>query len=304
MPYSSGTYTFPSNSFTPTPVFNTVIDETAAASSWSDLATALSTCLLKDGTQTVTANIPMSTFKFTGLGNGTAVADSARVSQIQNSAFTYLTSVAGTNTVTATATPTPAAYAVGQIFTFIPAATNTAATTLNVSGLGAGAVQVGGGALVGGELIINAPVTVVVSAATPVFQIISPSVVRGTSASTFTFDGSGGTSSSVTMTWQKVGGFVTLHLPTVTAATGTGSTTFTSDTALPAAIRPATDSQEMAINSILDNTAVAAGAGLAAISTAGVLVIRRTAASTAWTNAATGGTAEGNTLTYFVGTGS
>lgn len=38
-------------------------------------ATGLSQCVLKDGTQTVTANIPMSGFKLTGLGNATAGGD-------------------------------------------------------------------------------------------------------------------------------------------------------------------------------------------------------------------------------------
>lgn len=39
------------------------------------IATGLSQCVLKDGTQTVTANIPMSGFKLTGLGNATAGGD-------------------------------------------------------------------------------------------------------------------------------------------------------------------------------------------------------------------------------------
>lgn len=38
-------------------------------------ATGLSQCVLKDGTQTITANIPMSGFKLTGLGNATAGGD-------------------------------------------------------------------------------------------------------------------------------------------------------------------------------------------------------------------------------------
>lgn len=45
-------------------------------------ATGLSTCILKDGTQTVTANIPMATYKFTGLGAGTGAGDSVRYEQV------------------------------------------------------------------------------------------------------------------------------------------------------------------------------------------------------------------------------
>jgi hypothetical protein len=115
----------------------------------------------------------MGGFKLTNLAAATAVADAPRTSQVQNSSFTSLTGVAGTNTVTATATPVPAAYVVGQVFQGIAAVTNTAATTLNISGLGAGAVQVAGAALTGGELIANAPFTVIVSAVTPVFQLVA-----------------------------------------------------------------------------------------------------------------------------------
>src|SRR3990167_8185437 len=83
----------------------------------------------------------------------------------------FLASVAGTNTITGTATPTPT-YTVGQRFTFVPAVTNTGATTLNISSVGAGAVQLGGAALTGGELRAGFATTVYVSAATPVFEII------------------------------------------------------------------------------------------------------------------------------------
>src|SRR3990167_3283350 len=49
----------------------------------TDVATnGLSICLLKDGTQTVTANIPMSSFKFTGLAAGTANGNSVRYEQV------------------------------------------------------------------------------------------------------------------------------------------------------------------------------------------------------------------------------
>jgi hypothetical protein len=113
----------------------------------------------------------MASYKLTGLGAGTALTDAANLSQVQNATASYLTSVAGTNTVTATATPTPA-YTVGQRFTFVPAVTNTGATTLNISSVGAGAVQAKGAALTGGELIAGVPVTVLVTATTPVFQIV------------------------------------------------------------------------------------------------------------------------------------
>lgn len=82
MPFSSGTFTFTSNSFAPSPTTGTTISSTAATATWSDLATALSTCVLKDGSQTITANIPMNSFKFTGLAAGSTSGDSVRYEQV------------------------------------------------------------------------------------------------------------------------------------------------------------------------------------------------------------------------------
>jgi len=78
MPFSSGSYSLPA--------LNPVVTATAISSTWanntlSDIATALSTCLLKDGTQTATANIPLAGFKFTGLGAGSAAGNSVRWEQ-------------------------------------------------------------------------------------------------------------------------------------------------------------------------------------------------------------------------------
>lgn len=77
----------------------------------------------------------------------------------------YLTGTAGTNTVTAGGPASMAAYAAGQAFFFIPAATNTAATTLNITpsggaALGAKNIFYKGVACVGGEIVISQPVLV------------------------------------------------------------------------------------------------------------------------------------------------
>lgn len=79
---------------------------------------------------------------------------------VDNAVYNYLTSVAGTNTITANGPVGLAAYAAGLKFRFIPAATNTGATTINITGTGAlGARNIfsGGVALVGGELTIGVP---------------------------------------------------------------------------------------------------------------------------------------------------
>jgi hypothetical protein len=71
-----------------------------------------------------------------------------------------LTAVAGTNTITGTATIPRSAYGVGQTFRFIPANSNTGATTLNVNSLGAKNVFWLGAACVGGEIRQSIPVIV------------------------------------------------------------------------------------------------------------------------------------------------
>lgn len=153
-------------------VADTLIQASVFNAFTADIATGLSTCITKDGQTTVTANIPFAGYRLTGIGNSAAVDDAARTSQVQNSYFTYLTSVAGADTITGSATPTPAAYVVGQEFSFIPAANNTGAATLNVSSLGAGAIQLNGAALAADTLVQDKPVKVIVTAVTPVFEII------------------------------------------------------------------------------------------------------------------------------------
>lgn len=80
MSFSSGTFSL----YTPG---NPVVTGTTIASTWAnntlnDIATGLSTCVLKDGTQTITANIPMGGFKFTGLAAGSASGNSIRYEQV------------------------------------------------------------------------------------------------------------------------------------------------------------------------------------------------------------------------------
>lgn len=103
-----------------------------------DLATGINNCLTKDGQNAAAADLPMGGFKHTGVADATAVDNYATFKQVQNSTPTYLTGVAGTDTITAGASIAPAAYVAGQIFRFIPAGANTTTTpTLNVNGLGA-----------------------------------------------------------------------------------------------------------------------------------------------------------------------
>ena len=152
----NGSGTFVINSAGTPYVSGTVISSTAANALNSDLATGLSTAICKDGQTTVTANIPLGGFRITGLGAGTVASDAARLSQVQNSTTTTLISITGTDTITGTVSPTLTAYATGQVFSFVVAATNTGAVTLNVDSIGVKSVtRTGAVALVAGDLVIG-----------------------------------------------------------------------------------------------------------------------------------------------------
>ena len=151
----NGSGTFVINSTGQPVVTGTVISSTAFNALTADLATGLSTTMTKDGQTTATANIPMGTFKFTDLGTGSAATDSANISQVQSSFGSFLT-VSGTDTITATVSPSLTAYAVGQMFAFVAAATNTGAVTINISSLGAKSITKSGTtALIASDLTAN-----------------------------------------------------------------------------------------------------------------------------------------------------
>jgi hypothetical protein len=151
----NGSGTFVINSTGQPVVTGTVISSTAFNALTADLATGLSTALTKDGQTTPTANLPMGTFKFTGLSAGSAATDSANIAQVQNSFGSFLT-VSGTDTITATVSPSLTAYAAGQMFAFVAANTNTGAVTINISSLGAKSITKNGTtALVASDLTAN-----------------------------------------------------------------------------------------------------------------------------------------------------
>jgi len=117
----------------------------------NDIANEITNSIAADGQTVPTANLPMGAFKHTNVGAATARTDYARTSQVQDSTFTSLGTVAGTNTITAAATPTLTAYLAGQRFAIIPANTVTAAATLNVDSVGALTIKKS----IGGSLVAN-----------------------------------------------------------------------------------------------------------------------------------------------------
>lgn len=63
-------------------VTGTTISSTWANNTLTDIATGLSTAITKNGQTTITANLPMAGFIFTGLGAGTAAGHSVRYEQV------------------------------------------------------------------------------------------------------------------------------------------------------------------------------------------------------------------------------
>lgn len=130
-------------------VYDTIISESAVNQNFSDIATGLSTAITKDGQTVVTANIPMATNKFTGLGAGSAATDSVTLGQVQAQAFIWAGTAGGSkNALTLTPSPSITAYAAGQRFYFIAGGTQSDdAVTIAVSGLTTKAGQIDGSAL-------------------------------------------------------------------------------------------------------------------------------------------------------------
>lgn len=93
------------------------------------IATGLSNCITKDGQTTISANIPFSTYKITGLGSGTARTDAINVGQVQDNQFLYLGLTSGSaDAYTLAPSPAITAYAATQQFTAKINATNLTTT--------------------------------------------------------------------------------------------------------------------------------------------------------------------------------
>mgnify|MGYP006286896717 CR=1 FL=1 len=79
MPFNgSGTYTLPAGNPVTT---GTTISSTVQNNTTSDIATALTNCITRDGQSTPSANLPMNSKKLTGLAAGTTAGDSVRYEQ-------------------------------------------------------------------------------------------------------------------------------------------------------------------------------------------------------------------------------
>lgn len=115
-------------------------------------ATGLTTCVTRDGQTVITADLPMSGFRHTGVGNAVARTQYASAGQVQDGALVYAGTAGGTaNAITVTLAPAITAYVTGMVVRFKAALANTTATTVNVNGVGAKTVKT----RIGGDLVAN-----------------------------------------------------------------------------------------------------------------------------------------------------
>lgn len=276
----NGSGTFVINSSGQPVVTGTVISSTVFNAFTADVATGLSTTICKDGQTTVTAAIPFATNRLTGVGAATARTDAIQYAQVQDGSATYLTSPSGTNTITATAANTMAAYAAGQEFTFIPANTNTGATTLNINSIGAKNVFFSGAACIGGEIKQSVPCRVQYDGTQ--FNIIGPAL---TLTGSFTCAVTGGATGTVTVHWAKIGKFVCLTYGIGQTGNSSNSQISYANTNFPAALYPSRAVRNLSINNN-DNGSGVAGAGLALLGTTGTLQVFKDGTGAAFTSSA------------------
>lgn len=166
----------------------------------NDLAVALTNCVTRDGQSPATADLPMGGNKHTNVSAAALRTQYARAAEVQDSTLTYLTSVAGVDTITAIAPLALAAYTIGQTFRFIAAGTNnSSAVTLNVNGLGATAItKRGATALVAGDIPAGSIVQVTYDGAR--FQLQTPTFLQ--QATSYMSAVVGGTADAITATFS------------------------------------------------------------------------------------------------------
>lgn len=145
MARSGGTMSIPYPDF----VSGEVISSSQVDANNATIVSEITNSIAADGQTTPSANLPMGGFKHTGLGAGSAAADSANFGQVQAQAYIWCGTATGTkNALILSPSPAITAYAAGQVFRFKTGATQSDdAVTIAVSGLATKAAQSNGSAM-------------------------------------------------------------------------------------------------------------------------------------------------------------
>ena len=136
-----------------------------------DLRSAIQNTVTRDGQNSPSTNLPMATFRHTGVGNAVARNEYLTQGQFQDNGGVFFTTSGSANAYILGLSPAITAYAAGQEFIFQANFTNTGSATINISGLGAKTLQYTYRNLVGGEIDTNQIVKIVYDGTQ--FQIIS-----------------------------------------------------------------------------------------------------------------------------------
>src|SRR5574343_168653 len=134
---------------------NTLIESADFNALTADLATGLSNCITKDGQQTITANLPMATYRHTGVGNAVARTDYAAAGQVQDGKLNWVDGGGTADAITATYSPAITALVDGQLCCVRATAANATTTpTFAPNGLTArDIVKDGGDAVAVGDIV-------------------------------------------------------------------------------------------------------------------------------------------------------
>lgn len=181
MPFNgAGVYAPPAADFPA--VANTLIESAKFNDIINDIATALGTAILKDGTQTVTADIPFGNFKLTTVGAATARSGAANLGQVQDATVNWIAAGGTADAITAVYSPAVTALVDGQFACFRASAANATTTpTFAPNGLTARTiVKQGGTALVVGDIpAANAEVILRYNLANTRWEMLNPAVAVG-----------------------------------------------------------------------------------------------------------------------------
>lgn len=121
------------------------------------MATGLSTCITKNGQTTITANLPMSTYKHTGVGNASARTEYAAYGQLQDGLVNWVAAGGAADAITATYSPSVTSLSDGQLFFVRAGAANATTTpTFSPNGLTARTIVKNGGSALAANDIFGA----------------------------------------------------------------------------------------------------------------------------------------------------
>jgi len=129
-------------------VHNWVTDKNAAVkitasrmdAEFDDFASAMALCLVKDGQQNPTANLPMNSKKHTGVDGASARSDYVDLGSYVDGKFVFGGVASGTSAITVVLSPVITAYTTGMRVGFLCVGDNASAVTLNVDGVSAAAL--------------------------------------------------------------------------------------------------------------------------------------------------------------------